>query len=130
MSRKNPFKSPHRRVQKPNAYVGPTICLRCEKTFESWDRRQNRLCPSCREYLDQNPSESHDTRFIFPRVDGEILRTGKDGYCSSCHTIQRMPQNCSLAKVKFKSLHIIRKLNCILTTKDEVCQSGTHRCTT
>jgi hypothetical protein len=27
--------------------AGPTTCLRCDQTFWSWDRRQNRLCPSC-----------------------------------------------------------------------------------
>jgi len=27
--------------------AGPTTCLRCDREFQSWDRRHNRLCPSC-----------------------------------------------------------------------------------
>jgi predicted amidophosphoribosyltransferase len=57
MSRTGPPKGPHRSAPTPTAYAGPTACLRCEKTFERWDRRQNRLCPSCRHALDQEPSE-------------------------------------------------------------------------
>ena len=57
MNRKEPFKSPHRRAPKPNAYVGPTTCLRCDKTFHSWDRRQNRLCTPCREAIAEVASE-------------------------------------------------------------------------
>jgi predicted amidophosphoribosyltransferase len=57
MSAKGPRKGPQRRTPKPNAYAGPTTCLRCGKTFQSWDRRQNRLCPHCQNALDQEPSE-------------------------------------------------------------------------
>lgn len=45
--------------QKPpkrNPYAGPTTCLRCDARFESWDRRQNRLCQRCREALARIPS--------------------------------------------------------------------------
>jgi hypothetical protein len=38
-------------------YGGVTTCLRCDRHFYSWDRRQNRLCQDCREYLDRMPSE-------------------------------------------------------------------------
>jgi hypothetical protein len=38
-------------------YGGVTTCLRCDRHFYSWDRRQNRLCQSCREFLDTMPSE-------------------------------------------------------------------------
>jgi hypothetical protein len=41
----------------PNAYAGPTACLRCDDTFESWDRRQNRLCPKCRVAIAAGPSD-------------------------------------------------------------------------
>jgi hypothetical protein len=42
---------------KPSAYAGPTTCLRCDKVFESWDRRQNRLCQTCRETIAAEPSD-------------------------------------------------------------------------
>jgi hydrogenase maturation factor HypF (carbamoyltransferase family) len=38
-------------------YAGLTTCLRCDRHFYSWDRRQNRLCQDCREYLDRMPSD-------------------------------------------------------------------------
>jgi hypothetical protein len=44
----------------PSARAGLTSCLRCERPFESWDRRQNRLCPSCRQYLQEEPSDEHN----------------------------------------------------------------------
>ena len=49
----------HRRKTRsaPGPYAGPSTCLRCDRTFQSWDRRQNRLCPPCREALEQEPSE-------------------------------------------------------------------------
>ena len=52
-------KVPRRRQPPPkrNAYMGPTTCLRCDQTFLSWDRRQNRLCPRCREAIAEEPSE-------------------------------------------------------------------------
>jgi hypothetical protein len=31
---------------KRNPYAGLTTCLRCNREFQSWDRRQNRLCPA------------------------------------------------------------------------------------
>ena len=43
-------------VSEPSPYAGPVICLRCDKGFESWDRRQNKLCPRCREYIEGQPS--------------------------------------------------------------------------
>jgi hypothetical protein len=45
----NPSKRP--------SYAGLTTCLRCDRRFYSWDRRQNRLCLTCREYLDREPSD-------------------------------------------------------------------------
>jgi hypothetical protein len=42
---------------KPTAYAGPTTCLRCDATFESWDRRQNRLCERCRAAIAAEPSD-------------------------------------------------------------------------
>jgi hypothetical protein len=38
------------------SYAGPTTCLRCDQRFRSWDRRQNRLCPRCRQVLSTQPS--------------------------------------------------------------------------
>ena len=51
---------PPRRADKPptrNAYAGPSTCLRCDDPFWSWDRRQNRLCPRCREAINADPSD-------------------------------------------------------------------------
>jgi predicted amidophosphoribosyltransferase len=55
-------RGPQRRAPKDNPYAGYAACLRCDRTFHSWDRRQNRLCPSCKNELDQEPSEepSHE----------------------------------------------------------------------
>ncbi len=62
---------PRRREKPPqrNAYTGLTTCLRCDQLFKSWDRRQNRLCPPCREAIAEEPSEepSYD---ISPRRSG------------------------------------------------------------
>lgn len=33
---------------KKSLFAGPVICLKCDQTFESWDRRKNRVCPPCR----------------------------------------------------------------------------------
>jgi hypothetical protein len=44
------------------SYAGPTTCLRCDHTFRSWDRRHNRLCPSCRQYLNTQPSDETNYR--------------------------------------------------------------------
>jgi predicted amidophosphoribosyltransferase len=57
----------------PSPYAGPTTCLRCENTFESWDRRQNRLCPNCREAIDREPSEESHVPFRAP------MRRGRNG---------------------------------------------------
>ena len=51
--------APRRRESptKRSRYAGPTSCLRCDAVFESWDRRQNRLCPSCRQVIEAQPSD-------------------------------------------------------------------------
>jgi hypothetical protein len=41
----------------PTAYTGPTICLRCDQQFQSWDRRQNRLCGVCLQTIAEQPGE-------------------------------------------------------------------------
>jgi hypothetical protein len=41
----------------PSPYAGSTTCLRCDARFESWDRRQNRLCEPCHAALAVEPSE-------------------------------------------------------------------------
>jgi hypothetical protein len=38
-------------------YAGLTTCLRCDLVFESWDRRQNRLCDACRLAIEEQASE-------------------------------------------------------------------------
>jgi predicted amidophosphoribosyltransferase len=60
----------------PSPYAGPTTCLRCENTFESWNRRQNRLCPNCREAIDREPSEESHVPFRPPTRRG---RNGDEG---------------------------------------------------
>jgi hypothetical protein len=49
-------------------YAGLTTCLRCDAAFVSWDRRQNRLCKTCTEAIQQEPSEEPSYRI--PRVKG------------------------------------------------------------
>jgi len=50
---------PPRRRQKltPTSYAGLTTCLRCDHVFESWDRRQNRICDPCRYAIEAQPSD-------------------------------------------------------------------------
>jgi hypothetical protein len=50
---------PRRRQKSPkyNPYAGPSTCLRCDRKFWSWDRRQNRLCSACREAIAAEPSD-------------------------------------------------------------------------
>jgi hypothetical protein len=50
-------KGPHHKPPKHNLYAGRTTCLRCDKEFWSWDRRQNRLCPRCRDAIEAEPSD-------------------------------------------------------------------------
>ena len=68
----------HRRWKPHNrsASAGPTTCLRCEAVFENWDRRQNRLCPSCREAIDREPSDAPTYRL--PKGKGRP-RHGDEG---------------------------------------------------
>ena len=39
------------------SYAGLVTCLRCDVYFASWDRRQNRLCDSCREAIALEPAD-------------------------------------------------------------------------
>jgi hypothetical protein len=39
-----------------NPFAGFVKCLRCNRRFKSWDRRHNRLCTSCKEFLEEQPS--------------------------------------------------------------------------
>jgi hypothetical protein len=55
--------------QKPTltSYAGLIPCLRCNTPFESWDRRQNRLCEACLQAIEEQASEepfhtSHKSR--------------------------------------------------------------------
>jgi hypothetical protein len=59
---------PRRRQKSPKytLYAGPTTCLRCDQEFWSWDRRRNRLCLSCREAIDREPSEEPPAPFHHP----------------------------------------------------------------
>jgi hypothetical protein len=34
-----------------------TTCLRCDAEFMSEDKRQNRLCQTCRKAIEQDPSD-------------------------------------------------------------------------
>jgi hypothetical protein len=49
--------STRRKSSKHNPYAGPATCLRCDARFQSWDRRQNRLCQRCRKVLAEFPSD-------------------------------------------------------------------------
>jgi hypothetical protein len=62
--------SPRRRGPAPkhNPYAGPTTCLRCDARFQSWDRRQNRVCPNCREALAEQPSDEPSYTLDLPNL--------------------------------------------------------------
>jgi hypothetical protein len=65
-------RQPPRRHETPptrNPYMGPITCLRCDRMFLSWDRRQNRLCPGCHEAIAEEPSEE-PTYDVSPRRFG------------------------------------------------------------
>jgi hypothetical protein len=58
----------HRRQKRtPTVYAGPTTCLRCDDLFESWDRRQNRLCDACRQAIAEQPSDEPSYTLSKPR---------------------------------------------------------------
>jgi hypothetical protein len=42
--------------RKHQPYAGRATCLRCDRAFQSWERRHNRLCPHCREALERELS--------------------------------------------------------------------------
>jgi hypothetical protein len=50
-------RGPSRRHWTPTSYAGPTTCLRCDREFSSWDRRQNRLCPPCLQAIKDEASD-------------------------------------------------------------------------
>ncbi len=60
-----PRKLPRRRTYSP--YAGPTTCLRCDERFDSWDVRQNRLCPRCHQALDEQVPEDPPYQVLKPR---------------------------------------------------------------
>jgi hypothetical protein len=74
MNRKGPAKGPHRRAPKDSPYAGRTTCLRCDREFQSWDRRQNRLCAHCRDAIAEGASEEPSYQLTRPRP-----RTHDDG---------------------------------------------------
>ena len=47
----------NRRKPLGTVYAGLTTCLRCDQVFESWDRRQNRLCDTCLLAIAEDPSD-------------------------------------------------------------------------
>jgi hypothetical protein len=55
-----------RKPPKATAYAGSTTCLRCDARFESWDRRQNRLFPSCRQAIEAQPSNEPSYPLLTP----------------------------------------------------------------
>jgi hypothetical protein len=67
----------HRKTSKsPTAYAGLTTCLRCDAAFISWDKRQNRLCQSCRDALEAEPSDEPSYPLLAPK---RRLRNADEG---------------------------------------------------
>ena len=60
MSRKKRRTGPQRRAPKGSPYAGLVTCLRCDREFWSWDRRQNRLCASCHAVRAAEPSDEDE----------------------------------------------------------------------
>jgi hypothetical protein len=67
MSQKGLPKGPHRKTPKHGPYAGPVTCLRCDKEFQSWDRRQNRLCTPCLDAIAEGASEEPSYQLSPPR---------------------------------------------------------------
>jgi hypothetical protein len=65
MSRRPPRR--RRKPPKATVYAGPITCLRCDDVFESWDRRQNRLCPRCQQAIEEQPSDEPSYPLPTPR---------------------------------------------------------------
>lgn len=48
-----PYRRYVRKLQPvPSQYAGTVTCLACDRLFQSWDRRKNRVCPHCK-YLQE-----------------------------------------------------------------------------
>jgi hypothetical protein len=60
-------RAPRRRKVVGTVYAGLTTCLRCDSVFESWDRRQNRLCDVCRQAIEEQPSDEPSHTIAKPR---------------------------------------------------------------
>jgi hypothetical protein len=77
-----------RRSGRVNASAGPTTCLRCDDTFESWDRRQNRLCPGCCRAIAAGRALRPDTACLSAggatdmRGDGREVVVREDRLCT------------------------------------------------
>lgn len=56
-----------RQKPTPTSYAGRIPCLRCDKVFESWDRRQNRLCDACGQTIAEQPSDEPAYSIAKPR---------------------------------------------------------------
>ncbi len=46
-------RKPTERMPLPEAKWTDVSCLRCDKMFRSWDKRNNRICPACTKSQDQ-----------------------------------------------------------------------------
>jgi hypothetical protein len=67
----------HRKKPKfPTSYAAVVTCLRCDRRFYSWDRRQNRLCDGCRAAVEHEPSP--EPEYDLPKRRGP-LRNGDEG---------------------------------------------------
>jgi hypothetical protein len=68
MRRSNEYRRRVKPPKKPAAYTGPIPCLRCDKTFQSWDRRQNRVCPACCKVIAAEPSDEPSYPLLMRRT--------------------------------------------------------------
>jgi hypothetical protein len=67
MRHKGPRRGRRPTIPQDSPYAGGVTCLRCDRAFWSWDRRQNRLCPACHQTLEQEPSDEPALPFRPPR---------------------------------------------------------------
>jgi hypothetical protein len=76
MSQQTP--RPRRHPVQAIPYAGPTACLRCDDTFKSWDRQENRLCPKCRVTIAARPSDETRTDCLSAGGETEMRGEGRD----------------------------------------------------
>lgn len=54
--------------RRPQASPCSIACLRCDRVFQSWCRRRNRICPNCIASFADMPSPVRESRMSIPAI--------------------------------------------------------------